>query len=231
MFVTFESVKSGVPIELQHPIDNKNRGLNVILHEIFYTVKWLNISHDLNNNWIMINKERHFIHAGYYDFCRLTEELFKPHSIEAKMNPANLIVTLTFHKTQHKDITSVTLAPKLAQILGFRGHELSLSDGTSSRSTLKFVGSKPMNLLINNRLFVHLHQLKTSENLVNGTPSTLLRIISTQRESYCDPVSLKFLPQKRHLSQDYHTSFCFKITNQNNEIVDFEDLTIILEIK
>lgn len=58
MFVTFEFVKSGVPIELQHPIDNKNRDLNVILHEIFYTVKWLNISHDLNNNWIMINKKK-----------------------------------------------------------------------------------------------------------------------------------------------------------------------------
>lgn len=148
------------------------------------------------------------------------------------MNPANLIVTLTFHKNQHKDITSVTLAPKLAEILGFHGNELSLSDSSSTvGSSIRFIGSNPMNLLINNRLFVYLHQLKTSENLVNGTPSTLLRIISTQRESYCDPVSLKFLPQKRLLSQEYHTSFCFKITNQNNEIVDFEDLTIILEIK
>lgn len=233
MFIFLQNVKSDEAVSLHHPIDNTNSNLKIILHEMLYTVNWTNINHD--NNWISINNKRHEINFGYYDFCRLSEELFKPHGIDAKMNPANLRVTLTFNKAQHgtRPLTNLILAPGLYDILGFERGALFVIEQKywdGGRQHISFGGDKPMNLAVNKRLHFYLRQLNTTENLVNGSPSTLLKIVSSEKESYCDQVTHSFLPQKKILSHDYHPNLSFKITNQSNQVVDFDDLTLVLEI-
>lgn len=236
MYITLQNVKSGVPIDLDNPIDNRNANLSVTLHELFYTVKWTNISDTLDNNWMeVINKHdavktRFSVQDGYYDFCRLSDELFKP-LFEAKMNPANLRVTLSFSKQTYDQVSQVVLAPGLARILGFVGNAFNLTPRSNDDRPLKFIGDRPINLTVYNRLFFYLKQLSTSQNLLDGKQSSLLRAVPTQRETYCETVVVTFSTfQQRKLSREYHTCLCFEIKDSKNRIVPFDDLTLTLEI-
>ena len=235
MFLTLQNVKSNLPIDLATPIDNRNADLGVILHEAFYTVKWFNISKDLKNNWVTIitttgDKRRKLYTApdGYYDFCHLADVLFKPH-FDAKLDPTNLKVNFSFDSTQHSNIEAVELAPKLASILGFKSNTLNVKEFLTT-GKIHFYGDDTLDLSIPQRLYLYLKQLSTCENIVDGKQSTLLKIFPIQKASYCETVLVIPSIQRRKLSREYLTSLCFEIKDQNNSPVEFDGLTLILEI-
>jgi len=116
MFITLTNIQSGVPVKLAIPIDNRCQHKTVALHEVFYKVSWTNI--DSSNNWIKkydpstraFNKFT--VQEGYYDFCTLEKELFRPAGITAKLNQASLIVTL-------QTSSFISMPERLAEKLGF----------------------------------------------------------------------------------------------------------------
>jgi hypothetical protein len=241
MYITLTDVQSDVPVKLYTPIDNTRGDKRVCLREMFYTFSWTNISTVQNNNWIRYiiksaksNKTEIIIPDGYYDFCTLDKIIFKPYKIDAKLNPANLIVTLTFPTDASLTIESLTMSQGLAKMLGFDDSDdvTKLQWEKKAISTPVFQAPNPINMSVNQRFYIYLSELKSTDNVLNGVPSYLLRIIPSEEVTYCKPTVVRFLDQQPKLLNDgIHRSLCLTIKNQNNEIIHFHDLTIILTIQ
>ena len=219
------------PVILHHPIEN-NCGLKVALHEIFFQVKWINISAALKNNWVEIfNKTGKTVGGlvipdGYYGFCSLKEVLSEL-DISLKLNEGNLKVTVIFRR---QDV-GYYFAGELARMLGFRTgsgdlHSFDVSIGNS------FVGEFPVNLGVHSLLYFHLDNLSTDKNLFNNKPSTVLRVLPSAKAAYCDyeMIRLPNLQFKELVCGRIH-SLKIRITDQEGKDVQCDSLHAVLEIK
>lgn len=203
-------------VNLYQPIDNKRGVAGVALHEIFFKGKWFNISESQDNNWIKIGEQTLVIPDGYYGFCTL-KEMLGEQGIILKLNDANNRIGLSF-----KYDYNYTFAAELAKMLGFS--KTTFSDSSE--------GDMPADFRRNPMLFVHLDELNTNENLYNGNPSTVLRIIPSGNSAFCEHETKTFTNlQFKKLAMGYFDSLNFKIINQTGEKVQCDDVYIVLEIK
>jgi len=216
MFITISNINN--PNHLYQPIDNKCGLLTVALREIFFKGKWFNISQSQDNNWVKIGDQTFIIPDGYYGFCSL-KQIFHDHGIILELNDGNNRINLTF---KHPNV--YTFPTGLAKILGF--------------STNKFNGPSendsdfPADFKKNPMLFVHLDELNTNENLYNGRPSTILRIIPSGNLAFCEHETKTFSNlQFKKLSMGYFDSLNLRILNQIGENVQCEDVYIVLEVR
>lgn len=219
MYITLTSANK--PINIERPIDNRNGDKTVAIHEISYSVSWCNISEKLDNNWIKINGTKHTIADGYYDFCTLVKKLFKRHSIDGELNPSNMRATITIPKE-----VWVELPFTLSKQLGFDSPLFTRSD-----KTMSYTGTEEMDLLVNRNLYIHLKELSTSENLLDGKPSQILRVIPKGKGAYCTTESHEFKTlQFKKLERQHFDSLNIEIRNSKGEKVNCEHLIITLEI-
>ena len=229
----FVYVSSQDKINLDYTIDNSCGRLKVALHEIFFKVNWFNISERQGNN--LINREdlvgnpltNLIIPDGYYNFCKIREKLSE-FDVIAKMNDANLKVTLTFSK-----LSKYYFAGGLASMLGF------IKPGIKPEKHLflvtkkgqSFEGQYPIDLSRNSILYVHLDQLSTDENLYDGKPSTVLRVLTSGSSAYCtyEVKSLSNLQFKK-LTTGHFESLSLSIRDKEGRQVSCDDLLVTLEI-
>ena len=214
MYITITDLNDN---KIYNGIDNDSGNLHVALCEISYSVNWLNISEKLKNNKVSETGGKTItIPDGYYDFCTLAKIAFKPFDISAELNEANLLVTLKFPKPS----ASYTLSPNLKTMLGFGNLFGKIVTGT-----------KPINMGVNKSLYLYLNELNTTENLLNGKPSNLLEIISTERPSYCEIETKEYISHRyKRLMKGFFENLNLSITNEKGDLINFNDVVIVLQI-
>ena len=215
-------------ITLDYPIDNSKGNKLMAIREMFYRVNWFNISERKENNWIkkFVNNQLDSVltlHDGYYGFCELKEELKDKYGINLSLSNANLKVTLTFKQ----ESASFTFAKKLAVILGFANNEFLITTNDHI-----FESDKSLDLEVNSPLYVCLDELSSSENLWNGKPSKVLRVVpSTNNASYCQHEIKSFLsPQFKKLTNRMINKLTFRITDYDGQEIVCDGLFIVVEV-
>lgn len=220
-------------VSLDYTIDNSCGLLKVALHEIYFRVTWFNISEKEENNWMerqtpegqMIKVKT--IPDGYYGFCDIKKQL-KDFGIVAKLNDANLKVTLTF-----KEPDNYSFIDKLAILLGFTPNNSGiLYVFRVTEKNQSFEGDSPLNLSRNTLLHVRLHELNTNKNLYDGKPTTILRVLESDAAGYCKYIIKTFTNlQFKKLSTGHFDSLTLSITDENGKKVPCDDLLVTLEIQ
>jgi len=217
-------------LTLDYPVDNREGNLQIAIREMFYRVKWFNISKANKNNWVrkISNFNRPTIELelrdGYYGFCELKKVLKDKFQIDLEISDANLAVTITF---EPKDFT-YRFAKKLATMLGFKNNTFAVN-----ANNFTFEGQNSLDLEVNSPLYVHLDELSTSDNLWNGRPSTILRVVpSADNASYCKREVKSFLnPQFKKLVSRPIDRLHIRIKDRNGDEIKCDDLFLVFEIQ
>jgi len=195
-------------IRIYNGIDNNSGQLYIGLCEISYSAKLINISAKLYNNKMRLDNEHREIPEGYYNFHTFANKIFKPLNITAKLNHETLLVTLIIPTGK-----VLAMSINLATTLGFENNRF--NEGT-------YTGENPIKRV---DLYLHLNELNTTENLLNGTPSSVLEIIPTGRFS-----KEYTTPRFKQLSKGFFENLNLSIKNEIGELVQFNDLCIVLKI-
>ena len=215
---------------LDYPIDNSDDSKLIAIREMFYRVKWFNISESKGNNWIKKFIDNRIdsiltLHDGYYGFCELKEELKDKYDINLSLSNANLKVTLSFKPTKN---TYYIFAKKLATILGFENNRFDIT-----ADNYIFESENSLDLEVNSPLYVCLDELSTTKNLWNGKPSNILRVIpSSNNAAYCQLEIKSFeSPQFKKLTNRLIDKISIRITDKNGNEVECDGLFIVLEVR
>jgi hypothetical protein len=206
------------PNPIYNGIDNNSGQLYIGLCKISYSVKGINISSKLFNNTIKIGGEgvgekieTVKLQEGYYNFHTFANTVLKPINITAKLNHETSLVTLIIPAGK-----VVAMSINLATTLGFENNRL--KGGTHT-------GENPMKRF---DLYLHLNELNTTENLLNGKPSSLLEIISTNSLTYCTKEYAT--PRFKQLSKGFFENLNFSIKNEYGHPVEGNELYLVLKI-
>ena len=224
MFITLSNHDTSKKVDLAYGIDNCDGNKEVTVHEVSYTIKWLNVTG--TEYYIDIKKreapaERSVLPEGYYNFCILKETLFDPHGIDISLNKANLKVKVNF--ARNTEITNLVLSRELANLLGF--------EQTHGGGRKTFEADYPINFGVHKLLYIHLQELNSAKNLHNGVPSTLLRIVPAGALGFCDTVVIRFpTPQFKSLQTDHINALHLHIQG-DGKLVDVDDICVVLEIR
>ena len=201
----------------------------IALREIYFSAAWNNISSELENNKIIFRNlgiSNFIIPDGYYDFCTLKKLIKDRTDMELNLNTANSIVTLTVPASRSK-LYTVIFQKKLAELLGFK---VNLFSGFADKIR-HYVADNPIKLTLNKIVFVHLDELSTTENILNGNRSNLLQIFPSGESAFCKPVNYTFkAPQYRRLREGIINSLTVTLKNENGEVLNVKDMVLVFEI-
>jgi len=221
MFHTLSNIQRGEEvIPLLHTIDSRAKELYVGLKSIIYTVGWFNIEHEtiswrpIGGTSITMN-----IPSGLYGFNHLRETLadISPDTHLLEIATVNGIVTLTVNNTQE-----ILLSDGLLKLLG-------LSDDLNGcwLSEGEYKGICIANFTPQQVLHVHLNEIDTSKNSVNGIPSTLLSSIELGSPAFGDINTIRIkCPEYKRLRSDIISEFNVSIRDASGKIIDNHDLPI-----
>jgi len=227
MFITLSNHDASNKVDLAYGIDNCDGNKEATVHEVSYTIKWLNVTG--TDYYIDIKKgealaEKYVLPEGYYNFCILKETLFDPIDVDITLNKANLKVKISF--ARNRLVTELTLSSKLAELLGFKKERL--YEGRKKT----FVADTPINFGVYKLLYIYLQELNSAENLHNGVPSTLLRIVSAGTLGFCDTEVIRFpTPQFKSLQHGHINALHLHILGDEGKVVDVDNFCVVLEIR
>jgi len=227
MFITLTNHDTSKKVDLAYGVDNSDANKEIAVHEISYTIKWLNVTG--KEYYIDVKKsdghvERSVLPEGYYNFCIMKETLFDPVDIDVSLNKANLKVKINF--ARNRDIAELTLSSKLAEILGFQKEKM-----TEVRKKT-FVADSPISFGVHKLLYIHLQELNSADNLHNGVPSTLLRVVSAGTLGFCDTEVIRFpTTQFKSLQHGHINALHLSIHGDENRLVGIDDFCAVLEIR
>ena len=177
MFHTLSNVQRGEAIPLQRCIDNRDGRLSIGLRSITFAVGWYNIEHGETFSWRSTggSEETLNIPPGLYGFDRLKEILKGARHTLAVSRESGLI---TLEVAPERGIC---LSDGLLALLG-------LDDGLGGvwLDAGVYTGDRPVNFATRQMLWVHLEEINTTENIVDGAPSTLLTGIGLGRHAFGD---------------------------------------------
>ena len=222
MFQTITDITLG-PSIIQRPIDNRDGCLQIGLRSIAYTVGWYNIK---TTELAVADTTNVPVNPGLWTFERLREYL------EASI--PGLILQLDeetgFAKlyVQPKIKMGVRMTGGLLDLLGFdRTHHL-FAPERSIRA------NRPVNFAPHRLLFIHLNQLNTTGNALNGMPSNLLAVVVVGGWSYGEIKSCTFPnPEFKLLTNGTLSELELSVRDENGKIIDNHGLpiSVVLEIK
>ena len=190
MFQTLTNVQRGEAVPLLQYIDNCSGTLRVGLRCITYTVGWYNVGAGESISWrAFSNNDSHrpprphstTVAPGLYgmkDLINLLEGAANVGSerIAISTNRVNGLLTLTVTDGWEVQITNGLLI-----LLG-------LDDGRGGQwlDSGAYDGDRPVNFTTTKSLHMHLNQLNTTENTMDGAPSTLLTSIGVGCHAFGD---------------------------------------------
>ena len=185
MIHVITSVQSGEVVPLLQPIDNRDGQLRVALRQLTYTVGWYNVVQDESFSWRSHTADEQTvkISPGLWSFRDLKQRVtYVNDDVELEVNRSTGLITLTVPEG-----LEVKFSDGLLDILGLddgKGGDW-LNPGT-------YLGDRPVQFSPTQTLRVHLDQLSTSCNFVDGAPSTLLTSVGATCAAFSHPVSLIF---------------------------------------
>ena len=177
-------VERGEAVPLQRCIDNRDGSLYIGLKAITFAVGWYNIERGETFSWKNAGggpKETLTIPPGLYGFDRLKEvlEWASPHPTHTlEVSRANGFITLTVASGW-----GVCLSDGLLSLLG-------LDDGLGGvwLDAGVYTGDRPVNFATRQML----EEISTTENIVDGAPSSLLTCIGLGRHApFGDLITLR----------------------------------------
>ena len=201
-------------IDLQQYIDNRDGNKCVGLKSFTYTLGWYN----LENATVQVSGgllQR--LPSGYYSFQQLADKLLR-YGITTRVNETNGISTITSRQ-------DVKISTQLKDVLGINKKSLSGGD--------VYVGVKPVDFAIYKTLYVHLEQLNTSDNYLNGNPSTVLATIPVEKREFGDIVNVQFPhPIYKCLKAGTINELKLELRDEsNNKIKNNLSINCVLEIR
>ena len=202
-------------IDLQQYIDNRNGNKRVGLKSLSYCMGWYNVI----DQYIQKTGSRPYrIPDGYYSFQQLVD-VFHSLNITISVNESNGIVSLNTP-------VEIKLSKRLKLILGynnkrmFAGNETHISNRTADMAVIK-------------SLYIHLLQINTSQNYLDGTPSTILSVVPIENKQFGDIISVRFeRPEYKCLVNGTISELKLEIRDENNDKINNHNLPIncVLEI-
>jgi len=217
---TLLDVQRGEAVNLLRCIDNRDGRLYVGLRSITFTVGWHNIEQGETFSWRIAGgaEESINIPPGLYWFDRLKNvlNLASPtHTLE--VDKINGLITLRVEPG-----IEILLSDGLLKLLG-------LDDGLGGvwLSAGEYTGDRPVNFGTRQELWVHLEEISTVENTVNGAPSTLLAAIGVGNHSYGDIRTIRYeCPEYKRLQCGHITEFKITIRDKTGKEISNHDLPI-----
>lgn len=202
-------------INLQQYIDNRKGDKCVGLKSIIYGLGWYNIPTGI---WYIVGIRRQgFPTGGYYSFQQLSDYFIKDKVI-LSVNETNGFVTVTTTPYLH-------LSEYLSKILGF-------GDKTEFQPNETYTGTKHLDLAIYKSLYVHLEQINTSYNYLDGRPSTLLAVIPVENKEFGEIMTMRLEhPEYKRLITGTISELKIEIRDENNnKIINNLSTSCVLEI-
>ena len=227
MFNTLTDVQNHSAVALQQCIDNTNGGLRVGLRSITYTAGWYNVGPQEAFSWRRSGTtevEGSFeFPPGFYKGSRLMNLIRKVGALLIlRVNNFNNIVTL-----QVNDGWELQFTDGLLSLLnlddGLKG--VWLDSGT-------YQGDRAVNFTGTKTLSVHLRQLSSTGNFVNGRPSTLLAVAGLGMYSYGDTNTIRFEnPEFKRLTCGCISELEVSIRDDKGNIIDNhqQPISVVLE--
>lgn len=216
---------TGSPVQLKQALDCS---CGVGLREITYTVGWHNISDALKNNTFVVREGPDarirdvFVPDGYYNvdvLAGVMEEALPGLAVKNNVATGRVSLVLTNENWQ---LALGLLGP----ILGFTPNRGWLSKGTH-------IADSCPTFLNHRALFVHLDQLNTSGNILNGHNSTLLRHIPVGGVAFGETRTITYEnPPFHRLSNGPIQELTVRILDEHGHSIDMHDLpySVTLEI-
>ena len=203
-------------INLQQYIDNRDGCKRVGLKSFTYTLGWYNI----NDESIKINGGKPIqIPPGYYSFQQLVN-VFERNKISLRVNKVNGKVILNTPR-------EVKISKGLKDMLGFEwNRRFNINEPIESVKTLDMTVIKS--------LYIHLDQLNSSYNYLDGSPSRVLAVIPIMNKQFGDIISVRFEhPEFKHLTHGTIPELNLEMKDVNNKIIDNHGYinSAVLEIK
>ena len=207
MFHTLTNVQRGEAVDLQQYIDNCCGDLRVGLRSITYTVGWYNVSAGESVSWRQkeeaLSPSRTFPHysvgesvswrpegggavtkqdipPGIYNFTQL-QDLRNVSNVTLEVSKVNGLITATVASGWE-----VLLTDGLLSLLG-------LDDGLGGQwlDAGTYEGDRPINFASTKTLYLYLEQINTTDNYVDGAPSTLLATVGLGCHSFGDIATVR----------------------------------------
>ena len=174
MFQTLSNVQEGT-IPLSEPIDNRCGDQGVGLRSITYTVGWYNVEPGKTFSWREVGGSTNTvpIPPGLYGVERLME------FIEESTNTVG--ITLSVSMKNGLINLEVLFTDGLLRLLG-------LDDGLGGQwlGAGIYTGDRPVHFATSKLLRVHLEQVNTTDNALDGAPSTLLTTVGVRCHAFGD---------------------------------------------
>ena len=181
MYHTLSNVQSGEAVPLLEPIDNRCNNLRVGLRSITYTVGWYNVKPGEAFSWRELGGSTSTvpIPPGLYGVERLQE------FIEESTN----LVGTTFSVSKENGLINLTVGGN-TEVLFTDGllRMLGLDNGLGGEwlGAGTYDGDRPVNFAKSGVFQIHLGQLSTTENMLDGAPSTLLTTVGVGCHAFGD---------------------------------------------
>ena len=198
------------PCQLQNYIDNRDSTKMIGLK---YWVGWYNAT---GKQYLATKSKRIDFEPGLYDFNDL-RQIFSDESVILSVNYTNGFVTLEIPPNKEIELSS-----GISSLLGLKHGRL-----TAGRHT----GHKMIDIAKTKELHVFLDQINTTNNFLDGKPSTLLGIVPVSNKPFGKVIFCRFeFPIFKKLINGCITELSVRITDQNNTVLDCHDLPIIIEV-
>jgi len=230
MFLTLTNVQSGGAVSLLQYIDNRAGNVRVGLRSVTYTVGWYNVGAGESISLRAAGDGRSTtieVPPGLYSL-EILSKLFKDgvnaglEKIAISANMVNGLITLTIGTGWE-----ILLTDGLLQLLG-------LEDGLGGQwlDAGTYTGDRPVNFATMKTLRLHLEQLDTTHNAVDGGPSTLLAVIGLGRHAFGDISTIRIEhPEFKHLCAGTVGELKVVLRGDNGKILDNHGLPISVTLE
>ena len=212
---TFTNVNLGQSFQLQKYISNMQSICKVGLKSMVYWIGYYNLN---DKQYIATKTKQIDIENGLYNFKDF-KDIFSKENIDLSVNKNNGIATLEVPVG-----TEIEISKEILALLGITSKHGRFTAG-------KYTGTKMVDFAKPKELHVYLDQINSTDNFVNGVPSSLLAIIPVSDISFGKCAYHSFdRPVFKNLTNGCITELSFKITDENNVLIDNHGLPIIVEL-
>ena len=180
-----------------------------------YWIGWHNVK---GKQYIATKTKKIYIENGFYNFKDF-KDIFSKENIDLSVNKNNGIAKLEIPVGTEIEISKGILA-----LLGIVSkHGRFTAD--------QYMGTKMVDFAKPKELHVYLDQISSTDNFVNGVPSSLLAIIPVSDIPFGKCVHLSFdRPVFKNLTIGCITELSFKINDENEVLIDNHGLPILVEL-
>jgi len=216
MFHVLTNIQDGAAVGLQQSINNRNGSMRVGLRSLTVTVGWYSVEAGEMLSW----RRSGSLEEGSFEFS-------------PGFYRVSRMMNLMRSKAREYAIFRVSSFTGLITLEILDGWELRFTDGLLSLLNIDdglqgtwldsgtYEGDRAGNFTGTKTLGVHLHQLSTTANFVDGAPSTLLALVGLDNYSYIATKTIRFEnPEFKRLIKDSISELKVTICDDTGKIID-----------